>query len=120
MGKLAELLSHPSEVAPMVRPLAARKAAPAAPAPPIRPGGCLSTRRPPPPCLLQLSMYMAARRAKVLPKDPSLAFCYDMLNRVSRRCVVGRLGASARRCRLRAQPTPLHRPLHPHLAALRW
>lgn len=33
----------------------------------------------------QVAMYMAARRAKVLPKDPSLAFCYDMLNRVSRR-----------------------------------
>jgi farnesyl-diphosphate farnesyltransferase len=29
-------------------------------------------------------MYFAARRAKVLPKDPALAFCYDMLNRVSR------------------------------------
>jgi farnesyl-diphosphate farnesyltransferase len=27
---------------------------------------------------------MAARRAQVLPKEPGLAFCYDMLNRVSR------------------------------------
>ncbi|KAI3429253.1 hypothetical protein D9Q98_005350 [Chlorella vulgaris] len=30
------------------------------------------------------SMYMAARRAKQLPQEPGLAFCYDMLNRVSR------------------------------------
>ena len=32
----------------------------------------------------QASMYMAARQAKILPKDPNLAFCYNMLNRVSR------------------------------------
>lgn len=31
-------------------------------------------------------MALAARRAKQLPKQPGLAFCYDMLNRVSRRC----------------------------------
>ena len=30
-------------------------------------------------------MALAARRAKQLPKHPGLAFCYDMLNRVSRR-----------------------------------
>ncbi|GAB4816197.1 hypothetical protein N2152v2_003243 [Parachlorella kessleri] len=30
------------------------------------------------------SMFLAAKRAKILPRDPSLAFCYDMLNRVSR------------------------------------
>ena len=45
---------------------------------------------PPPPARftlpLQLSMALAARRAKQLPKQPGLAFCYDMLNRVSRRC----------------------------------
>lgn len=29
-------------------------------------------------------MYRAAKRAAVLPRDPDLAFCYDMLNRVSR------------------------------------
>ncbi|CAG9464784.1 unnamed protein product [Pedinophyceae sp. YPF-701] len=29
-------------------------------------------------------MYLAARRAKQLPKDPNWAFCYEMLNRVSR------------------------------------
>lgn len=33
-----------------------------------------------------VQMAFAAKRAKVLPKDKSLAFCYDMLNRVSRRC----------------------------------
>lgn len=29
-------------------------------------------------------MYLAARRARILPKEPGLGFCYDMLNRVSR------------------------------------
>ena len=33
-----------------------------------------------------IQMAFLAKRAKVLPKDESLAFCYDMLNRVSRRC----------------------------------
>lgn len=32
-----------------------------------------------------VQMAIAAKRVKVLPKDRSLAFCYDMLNRVSRR-----------------------------------
>ena len=32
----------------------------------------------------QLSVYVAAKRAQVLPKQPGLNFCYDMLNRVSR------------------------------------
>jgi len=32
-----------------------------------------------------VQMAFAAKRAKILPKDKSLAFCYDMLNRVSRR-----------------------------------
>lgn len=30
-------------------------------------------------------MALAARAAKKLPQEPNLAFCYDMLNRVSRR-----------------------------------
>ena len=30
-------------------------------------------------------MAWAAHKAKRLPKEPNLAFCYDMLNRVSRR-----------------------------------
>ena len=33
-----------------------------------------------------IQMAYAAERAKVLPKDENLAFCYSMLNRVSRRC----------------------------------
>ena len=33
-----------------------------------------------------LVMALAAQRAKQLPSDKSRAFCYDMLNRVSRRC----------------------------------
>lgn len=32
-----------------------------------------------------LVMALAAQRAKQLPSDKSRAFCYDMLNRVSRR-----------------------------------
>ena len=32
-----------------------------------------------------VQMAVAAKRVKVLPKDKSLAFCYDMLNKVSRR-----------------------------------
>jgi farnesyl-diphosphate farnesyltransferase len=32
-----------------------------------------------------VQMAFAAERVKVLPKDESLAFCYDMLNKVSRR-----------------------------------
>ena len=31
-----------------------------------------------------LGMYIASRKAKKLPKDESLKFCYDMLNKVSR------------------------------------
>ena len=33
-----------------------------------------------------VQMAWAAHKAKRLPKEPNLAFCYDMLNRVSRRC----------------------------------
>ncbi len=33
-----------------------------------------------------IQMAYMAKRAKILPKDESLGFCYDMLNRVSRRC----------------------------------
>ena len=32
-----------------------------------------------------LQMALAARRVKRLPQEPNLAFCYNMLNRVSRR-----------------------------------
>ena len=32
-----------------------------------------------------MQMAVAAKRVKVLPNDKSLAFCYDMLNKVSRR-----------------------------------
>ena len=40
-------------------------------------------------------MAMAARRTKQLPKEPGLAFCYDMLNRVSRRYARQQGSASA-------------------------
>lgn len=39
-----------------------------------------------------VQMAWAAHKAKRLPKDPNLAFCYDMLNRVSRRCFHGCCG----------------------------
>ena len=38
-----------------------------------------------------IQMAYAAERAKVLPKDENLAFCYSMLNRVSRRCCLDTL-----------------------------
>lgn len=34
----------------------------------------------------QVRMYQAAKAATKLPKNPDLAFCYAMLNDVSRRC----------------------------------
>ena len=43
-----------------------------------------SNSPPLPSTLPQVSIALAARRAKVLPKQPGLAFCYDLLNRVSR------------------------------------
>ena len=35
-----------------------------------------------------IQMAYMAKRAKILPKDENLAFCYDMLNLVSRRCTL--------------------------------
>jgi hypothetical protein len=109
MGKLTELLTHPDELVPMVRQaLALLVSAPllnctvqqcrgpklrdpgvAPHRPTCRPTGG-SSRLPFSMVLVsrscaQASMYLAARRAKQLPKEPGLAFCYDMLNRVSRR-----------------------------------
>ena len=34
-----------------------------------------------------VQMAWAAHKAKRLPKEPNLAFCYDMLNRVGRRYI---------------------------------
>jgi hypothetical protein len=34
---------------------------------------------------IQVRIYYASKRAARLPSDPQLAFCYDVLNRVSRR-----------------------------------
>ena len=34
-----------------------------------------------------VQMAWAAHKAKRLPKEPNLAFCYGMLNQVGRRCV---------------------------------
>ena len=122
MGKLKEVLSHPDELVPLVRPslcaclpalllcqghgvciagaciqldsghgccpplcTANCAAAPAA-CRRCHPPACRRRRCHAPLCSpLQLSMALAARRAKQLPKQPGLAFCYDMLNRVSRR-----------------------------------
>lgn len=37
---------------------------------------------------MQMRMYRAAKKVTKLPKDPDLAFCYDILNNVSRRCAL--------------------------------
>jgi hypothetical protein len=41
-------------------------------------------------------MYYASQKACKLPSDPKLAFCYDILNSVSRRCARARALAHAR------------------------
>jgi hypothetical protein len=56
-------------------------------------------------------MYYASKQACKLPKDPKLAFCYDILNSVSRRCGAPprcrcRRGAPPLRARPREQPRP--------------
>lgn len=45
-----------------------------------------------------LQMAWAAHKAKQLPKETNLAFCYDMLNRVSRRCTPEIVRTPARLC----------------------
>lgn len=39
----------------------------------------------PQPVWLQIRIYIATQNATKLPEDPNLAFCYDILNKVSRR-----------------------------------
>lgn len=43
-------------------------------------------------------MYVASKRACKLPEDPKLAFCYDILNSVSRRCGGGGGARRSARC----------------------
>ena len=50
-----------------------------------------------------VEMYLAAKRAEQLPQEPNQAFCYDMLNKVSRRC-----GTLVRACQ--ASPAETWRP----------
>lgn len=47
-------------------------------------GKLADTLRHPDEIIPMLGMFMAAQKAKSLPKDPSLKFCYEMLNKVSR------------------------------------
>jgi len=59
-----------------------------------------------------LVMALGAPRAKQLPRDPSLAFCYSMLNRVSRRCAAAARAPHAHRMHARAAaPAPARAPL---------
>lgn len=51
--------------------------------PPVRKGLVVLSR--PDELLPLVQVALAARAAKSLPQDPDLAFCYDMLNKVSRR-----------------------------------
>ncbi len=51
--------------------------------PKVRKVGVLLSR--PEELLPLVQVALAARRAKALPLDPDLGFCYDMLNKVSRR-----------------------------------
>lgn len=44
-----------------------------------------------------VKMALAARRARALPQSEDLAFCYGMLNRVSRRCEDGWMEGCGRR-----------------------
>lgn len=55
----------------------------------------VSLTHPYPFCLVnkQAKMYIASKKACRLPQDPKLAFCYDILNSVSRRCACGRCAA---------------------------
>lgn len=76
MGKLGEILKHPDELVPLVSAatLFFRYVKEES-----FQSSC-SVHVPP----LQLSMYIASKRAKFLPQQSGLRFCYDMLNRVSR------------------------------------
>ena len=136
MGKLGEILSHPDELVPMVRwwagaagPLRgclrgqavadaqlshqrqrqgecrSRGKVAAPPPPPAAPAAPASFALLPAPAP-QVSMALAARRAKQLPKQPGLAFCYDMLNRVSRRCGRAAAAVAAGRAVGRAEGWP--------------
>lgn len=52
-------------------------------------------------------MYYAAKAATKLPKDEDLAFCYDMLNKVSRRCARCHASASAPAAGANLTPRPM-------------
>ncbi len=54
-----------------------------------------------------IQMAYAAERAKVLPKDENLAFCYSMLNRVSRRCCLDTFIKFSSSLLIDAEPTEM-------------
>jgi hypothetical protein len=87
MGKFTDMLRHPDELVPMVRrSIAGHRTARSGPTGALEKSTsaelALAPFRPLP---VQVAMYYASKRALVLPKDESLRFCYEMLNRVSRR-----------------------------------
>lgn len=78
MGKLGDILSHPNEILPLVSRLrlTSFSAATCLPVLIVRLAHWLGA---------QVRIYRASKAAGRLPSDPDLAFCYDLLNKVSRR-----------------------------------
>jgi hypothetical protein len=101
MGKLGELLMHPEEFLPLVGARWGRGRGSAAVP---RAGSQANWARSPFPA--QAKMYYASQKACKLPSDPKLAFCYDILNSVSRRCAP-RCSAPPAPPRAPARPNPL-------------
>lgn len=83
MGKLGEVLANPSEVLPLVRAGGLQRV------PSLY--DRMPRKKPTAFCVLwpamQLRMWQKAKAVTKLPADPDLAFCYGMLNDVSRRWV---------------------------------
>lgn len=80
MGKLAEVLAHPEELLPLVRRLP-RTHEPG----PSQWATIAPTLTPCPRSGVQIKMYRSMQSITKLPDDPDLAFCYGILNSVSRR-----------------------------------
>ncbi len=78
MGVLGQLLLHPEEIWPLVR--RARGLRPAEPRAPLNCDSRCAAR-----ASSQIKMRQEAIAVTKLPKDEDLAFCYGMLNDVSRR-----------------------------------
>lgn len=79
MGKLGDILAHPDEWSALVRHARNQHAH-------LTPDLRFLVTAPTAYALeLQARMVVAAKQATKLPDNPQLAFCYDVLNKVSRR-----------------------------------